>query len=741
MTPYGAFPVEWAHWDLSLGLTADLLPVVCEPNLPLAPSSQLKAYGKVPSRFDREGRVVGFPGWTQHVTTDAEIERWSADPRLGICLQTRLVRALDVDVTDEMLASSIMRAIDVWGIDHGTRFPWRVRENSSKFLLLFALEGEHPKQILQTAGGPIEFLANGQQCLVAGCHPSGVRYEWLGGLPLIPALSLDQFRDLQALLRSGFGQSDWSEGRLRKPRESGAVDASAADAVVAYLTTKTSGLVLRVSPERVDVRCPWSESHTTGSDDTATSYFPAGTGGFETGSFRCLHAHCAQRTTRDFLDAVGYLTDGFEALTSVEGDALAALTGDEDLIGRDPLLPAPVSPLELPHFDRTKEGHIKPLLHNVVLALQRDDVCGLTLTRDRFKDEVYLQDASGMKKIGNEDYVELALRLHALRFGPGPIPSQMLRDAVWYVANKHSFDSAIDWLTTLPPWDGEARVDHFCARYLGSDPSLYATAVSRYWWTAMAGRVMVPGIQADMAIVLISTQGTGKTSTLRSLVPSPDMYVELSLADRDEELSRSMRGKLIGELAELRGIASREMEGVKAWVSRRCDEWRPKYKEFTETFPRRLVLVGTSNQEEFLADETGNRRWLPVRVGAKQDVDRIVADREQLWAEAKALFSAHSILWKEAETLARAEHYDFEIHDIWEEAIQRWLATPELDGVMPCARSFIRLEDVFHDALHIESRQLRVSDQHRLGKIMKTLGYQKVNKRVAGQQTKVWVLK
>jgi predicted P-loop ATPase len=242
-----------------------------------------------------------------------------------------------------------------------------------------------------------------------------------------------------------------------------------------------------------------------------------------------------------------------------------------------------------------------------------------------------------------------------------------------------------------------------------------------------------------MAIVLISTQGTGKTSTIKSMVPTPDEYVELSLSERDSDLCRAMRGKLIGELAELRGIASREMEAVKAWVSCRHDSWTPKYKEFAHTLPRRIILVGTSNQEEFLADETGNRRWLPIHVGLKQDLDRLIADRDQLWAEAHTLFDEHGILWRDAERLARAEHYKFEVHDPWCDTISEWLNQPADLNFAPLAKGYLTVAEVLRDCFMMDPSRRSPREMQRIGKVLVALGYHKRNKRVGGKQVKVWV--
>ena len=219
--PYGASPATWLHWR-ALGLETDLLPVVCESGLTLSPTSTLGTYGKVPSRFDSQGRVVGFPKWTTYTASAQDVVAWSKDNRLGICLQTRHARAIDVDVEDMELADEIRRVLDQWASDQALRFLYRVRYNSTKFLTLFHLEGDYPKQILRLPGGGlIEFLGNGQQCVVAGTHPSGARYEWEGGLPAeLPVLTLEQFGELKAVLQKAFG-GQWSVGRIRKARVAG----------------------------------------------------------------------------------------------------------------------------------------------------------------------------------------------------------------------------------------------------------------------------------------------------------------------------------------------------------------------------------------------------------------------------------------------------------------------------------------------------------------------------------------
>lgn len=813
---YGATPDEWAIWSDIFGMTPDLLPVVCKPGEPLHATSNLKDYGKVPSRYTVYQNVVGFTNWTSYQSTDHDIASWASQEHYGICLQTRHVRALDFDILDQPFAHTIREALDLLGYV----FPWRTRANSSKFLTLFYLEGEYGKQTLTTPHGIIEFLANGQQCLVAGTHPSGARYTWDWQHP-IPRFTAAEWGELQAYLvglaaDAGAGWSAPSRSRVTDRHESiGPVD----DPVVDFL--RSAGLVASETRDgRIFLTCPWADGHTTESDRTASCWFAAGTNGYETGHYRCLHAHCQGKTDWEFLQTIGYTLEGFD----VEGPAatwedprvarytadgryiehaggsggdvdsttqrIQALSntrhqrgadhtrdaaerqepiGEQDSYESLPTISAlgadraPANnhtvsdgqshPLDLPRFERDSKGTIKPTIGNVVDALLRPDLSGFVIAKDTFKNELMMHPwplgklwtpemkiwtSPKRQELSDHHYADLHITLRKLGVGPGAIGSDVMRLALLKVAADRTFDSAINWAHTLPNWDGVERIDTFIHRYLGGEDSPYTRAVGRYWWTAHAGRVLKPGCQADMAIVMISQQGTGKTSTLKAIAPFPEYYVEINMTHRDDDLSRSLEGKVIGEMAELNGVRGREVESVKAFISRTKESWVPKYREHPISFPRRLVLVGTSNEEEFLVDQTGNRRWLPVRMG-KQQVDQVVHDRDQLWAEAMALYTMEGVLWNQAESLARGSHLDFTVSDEWESMIYEWLLTDDgFGGGPPCDREELRMNDVLRGAIGLSSSGINHVNQLRGGRALRKFGYEKFNVMKDCVQMKVW---
>jgi hypothetical protein len=382
--------------------------------------------------------------------------------------------------------------------------------------------------------------------------------------------------------------------------------------------------------------------------------------------------------------------------------------------------------LPLPAFIRDGKGRIEALIENVRPALLRPDVCGMDIRLDAFRGELVYADVEHPGKwlaFKDHHYTELRLTLAALGFKP--VGREMIRDVVLYVAEHQSVDTAQVWLEGLT-WDGVKRVDGFYERYFGVEASPYTTAASRYIWTAMAGRVMAPGCQADMVPILTGAQGQGKTRGVRAMVPE-DTFRELSFHQDEDARARLMRGALMVELGELSGLRSREIETIKAWITRSKEDWVPKYQEYAVTLQRRCVIQGTSNPTDLLDDPTGARRWLPMACG-EVDVEGIARDRDQLWAEALVLFTAGGVEWQKAQALAEGVHDEYRVTDTWEDAIERWLETPDLDGSLPGADGF-NTHDVLTQALCFREHAVKRADEARAAKVLRALGFcQKVRK-------------
>ncbi|MDN7881410.1 virulence-associated E family protein [Burkholderia aenigmatica] len=510
--------------------------------------------------------------------------------------------------------------------------------------------------------------------------------------------------------------------RLRGPDAEGA-----ADPVADYLYEQ--GLVLgHTGDGALKVQCPWDHEHTSGQPgDSSTVWFLAGTNSYPHGGFKCLHGHCAERDKAQFLDAVGYVDAQAAVVAAEEFEVVVASTSG-------------AADRERPRYVRDKQGKIESTLDNAAKAVRDPYEVGFDIRYDTFRAEMMLAERGTGGWRAFEDQDISAIRIQMERCGFKRLSKELARDAIALIAKENRFDTAITWLETLRH-DGAPRIDTFLRDYLGAADSPYTRAVSRYLWTALAGRVLEPGCEAPMVPVLIGGQGVGKTRSVKAISPAREFFSEMNLADRDADTSRQMRGKLVIELGELRGLHSRDAEAIKAFISRTDESWIPKYEEFGTTFPRRSVFIGTSNQLQFLDDDTGERRWLPAEVG-QCDADAIARDRLQLWAEARDAFIVEGIAWQDAERLAREVHGRHKIQDEWTQLISDWLDAPQdftESGETNATCDFLRVCDVARGALKIEARSLGRREEMRIGKCLRALGYAPTQKWTDGRNVNAWM--
>lgn len=745
---YGASQEAWLHFSTRLGLTADILPVVSNPDAQISGLSKMAALGKTPSWYNQQRQVAGLAKWTDRVTTAGEVRRWMAEPDYGMCLQTRVVRAIDIDVPDTAKAEAIADAVAA--SIGGLCLPMRYRENTGKRLLAFRFEAPMAKRVVPVDGGIVEFLGDGQQFVVDATYIDSKRqvaegrYLWSPQLPAeIPTLTADELEAVWQNLCLLFGTGEPRIAR-EKRKGAGALDLIVHDPVADWLNDNWETYDVG-SDGQLFIECPFAGEHSTDSGPTSTAYFPAGTGGYQQGHFVCLHAHCAGRSDADYLDATGFNLAQFEDLGSTvvaadvdAGKEAAQGAGQAD---RSAAVARAAGLEPWPTLKRGRDG-IEATADNLTKCLSRPDIVFRHLAYDRFKDELVWapaeqkRESAQWRTFGDADMTHVRIELE--RRGFKPMGKEMLRDAIHMVAMRNEIDTAQEWLSRLR-WDGVERVERFAVDCWGWEATPYSLAVGRYVWTALAGRVMEPGVRADMAPILVGPQGLKKTSAIQAMVPNEEFYAEIKLDERDSDASRRMRGKLIGELEELRGLNSRANEEIKAFVSRRRESWVPKFKEFETRFYRRLLLVGTTNEDELLGDATGERRWLPGNCRFI-DLSRIIATRDQLWAEGAARFAMDGVDWQEAEALAPVEHSAFKVGDSWTRPVAAWLRDDSgIDSKLPLDKGYVTTGEALSAAIGIPIAHQNRGHEMRIGKALRVVGLVRRPRRIDGQREYVYV--
>lgn len=228
-------------------------------------------------------------------------------------------------------------------------------------------------------------------------------------------------------------------------------------------------------------------------------------------------------------------------------------------------------------------------------------------------------------------------------------------DAIAFVQEKNSFHPVRDYLGALK-WDGTERLDTLFIDYLGAEDTAYNRAVARKIMTAAVARVYTPGCKMDYMPVLVGKQGIGKSHMLSIL--GGEWFSDSITNIQGKEGYEALHGSWIVEWAELSAARKADIESMKQFISKRDDRYRKAYARRVTDNPRQCVFIGTTNDDEFLRDYTGNRRFWPVQTNAalatKSVFEDLPKERDQLWAEAVERFRQHEPLYLDSELQAKA---------------------------------------------------------------------------------------
>lgn len=268
---------------------------------------------------------------------------------------------------------------------------------------------------------------------------------------------------------------------------------------------------------------------------------------------------------------------------------------------------------------------------NIRLALVK---LGVELSYNEFNRKMMIDGPSEEPRrlLQDETIVYLYLLLDE-RFKLRP-KKEFFYDVVTNEARKNPFHPVRSYLESLR-WDGVERINNWLSAYMGAEDTPYIRAVGTLLLIAAVRRIRSPGSEFHEIVILVSpTQGIGKSNAVRALAVRKEWFTDsLPLDADDKQVIETLSGKWIVEAAELSGIRGKAIEHLKAFLGREIDRARLAWGRIEVEAPRQCVFIGTTNSTQFLFDSSGNRRFWPVLVG-EIDVEAIVRDRDQLWAEA-----------------------------------------------------------------------------------------------------------
>lgn len=290
-------------------------------------------------------------------------------------------------------------------------------------------------------------------------------------------------------------------------------------------------------------------------------------------------------------------------------------------------------------------------------------------------------------------------------------------EAVSVVAHDHAFHPVRNYLNQLE-WDRVPRLDTWLNKVMGVAQSGYSAKVGKRWMISAVARVMRPGCKADSVMILEGGQGEGKSTAMSIL--GGDWFMDTPFALGDKDGFQAIRGKWIIELGELDSFNKAESTKAKQFFSASTDTYRESYGRRTNDVPRQCVFVGTTNQDEYLKDATGNRRYWPVAC-TKVDLEQLREIRDQLWAEGMFCYEAGEIWWvnrDETAMFSEAQDERFVV-DEWEGPILNWLEESQIGETTSGS-------EVLASALKLDFGHWGKPEQMRVGAIMHRLGWRRV---------------
>jgi predicted P-loop ATPase len=370
------------------------------------------------------------------------------------------------------------------------------------------------------------------------------------------------------------------------------------------------------------------------------------------------------------------------------------------------------------NLDSGENGIPFPTLANCSAILQYHDNFKGKIWLDVFKEKIFttLRGTAPSEWKDADTRAATAFIQHKLRLSK--FTSGVVAEAVMHAAECHPRNSLVEWLNSLS-WDGRPRLADWLCDSLGVEKSIYTVAIGHNWPISMVARAFSPGCQVDTMVVLEGQMGKGKSSFLKAL--GGEWFDAVPQAIGDKDWLQAIQGLWLVEIPDMTGFSRREHSQILASITIRSDRFRPSYGRCVEDRPRRCVFAATSEQDDYLQETRGRRRFWPLRCQAI-DLDALLAARDQVFAEAVVRYRAGED-WYQMPPEADAEQLDRASQDLWHDRIVDYCENVYEESARAGQKMLLTSTNILRDAIDLPLAKQSDGEKRRVAKILTGAGW------------------
>jgi putative DNA primase/helicase len=398
---------------------------------------------------------------------------------------------------------------------------------------------------------------------------------------------------------------------------------------------------------------------------------------------------CPSNRLPSFLAMQETCTKDAKVKQQLASERVQEAKNDFELIDEEPETPAGEDDQKwMADMEIDRKGNLYSSHSNIKMILDNDPKLKGCFGYDEFKDRKICMRNLPWRKVSadnrylrDEDEQNLVIYLSTVY---GILNRANTKEVLDTYILKNSFHPVRDYLNGLH-WDGIERLDSLFIDYMGAEDSAYTRAVSRKTLVAAVARVFNPGCKFDYVLTLVGEEGLGKSSLVGKLAGQwfSDSFNFGMLQSNGNKAYEQIQGFWLIEIGELTGFRKADIEAAKQFISKREDSYRVAYGRNISTFKRQCIFIGSTNDNQFLREANGNRRFWPLKIKVNEplrDVFTDLTEKEigQIWAEALYLYRAGETLFldRQLEDEARSVQEQHTEQDDRAEAIVRYLDTP-----------------------------------------------------------------